>query len=90
MEGRLSVVRGYAEPVVIVCPECRLRGDTGNCNLGNRRAYCGTCNRWAQNLRRRTLDVLAREVGPTRLEQLQRPIIRDLYAKLVYEFEESA
>lgn len=36
------------------CPECRDRGSKGG-RIGNAKNRCGTCNRFNQNVRRRTL-----------------------------------
>ena len=40
---------------VLPCPECRAKGFTGQARIGNRKTRCGTCNRFAQAVRRAAL-----------------------------------
>lgn len=40
---------------VLPCPECRDRGHKGHARIGNRKSRCGTCNRFAQAVRREAL-----------------------------------
>lgn len=67
------------------CPECLASGVGGGARIGNRRHDCATCNRWAQNVMRRTRARL-KELHADEYERLRLEVERDLYAQIVDDY----
>lgn len=62
-----------------------MRGVPGGCRIGNRRNKCGTCNRFAQHVRRSTWRQLA-QLHAEEFGAMKRVAERELYPTILQEF----
>ena len=76
-----------AQQEVLVCPECRARY-AGSARIGNRKSSCGTCNRYAQAVRRYVARDLAL-LHPLDAQRLRQQAEREVYALVVGSTEGS-
>lgn len=67
------------------CPECRARGAGGMTRIGNARSICATCNNFAQNVRRLTLNRL-RDSHPQEYERIRIVVEADLYPQVIEDW----
>lgn len=70
------------------CPECRERGQSGGCRIGNRRNECATCNAFAQRVMRLTRKRL-KELHAEEYLQVRLETELELYPQVLSDFERS-
>lgn len=68
-------------PQVLRCPEC-VGGEGQLARIGNRKTRCGTCNRFAQSVRRLVARRLT-DAHPEQAARLRESAEREVYVRLV-------